>query len=90
MDASHQTEDDPFPVRRMSPAERSRWQQRVVREARAAQAAAVGELLVRAVAAPFRGVLVLASSFREALVLRDSLPSAGQRGFRSPASQPPQ
>lgn len=89
MDARKKIQD-PFAIRWMSPAERSQWQQRIVREARAAQAAAIGELLVRVVAAMFRGVSVLVSSFREALVLRDACPSAGQRRFRGLGSHRPQ
>ena len=87
MDARNRIQDEVFPIRLMSPAERSRWQQRIIREAEAAQAAAVGEMLVRAIAATFRGVRLLASSFREALVLRDALPSAGQQHFHGLAGQ---
>jgi hypothetical protein len=61
MDAPNEIQD-PFAIRRMSPAERSQWQQRVVRQARTARAAAIGELLVRVVAMMFRGVSVLVGS----------------------------
>ena len=87
MDARNRIQDEVFPIRLMLPAEKSRWQQRIIQEARTAQAAAVGEMLVRTIAATFRGVRLLVSSFREALVLRDSLPSAGQRRFHGLASR---
>jgi hypothetical protein len=88
MDARNEIQD-PFAISRMSPAERSQWQQRVIREAHTAQAAAVGELLVRVVAVMFRGVSVLVSSFRDAPVVRDaSRPRASVR-TASPACATP-
>jgi hypothetical protein len=83
MDARNEIQD-PFAISRMLPAERSQWQQRVVREARTAQAAAVGELLVRVVAVMFRGVSVLVSIFR------GRLPVGRQRRFRGLAGHRPQ
>ena len=64
-------QEDPFEVRRMLPAEWVRREQ-ILREARAARSAAMGELLVRAVAALWRGATVLAKGCREVLVWRDA------------------
>ena len=79
MNERNEYRDDPFGIRRMSPAEWSVWRERILREARAARSAAMGALLARAVAAPWRGVIVLASAVRAALAFDH---------IRTPARQP--
>ena len=54
--------------------------QRIEREARSAQAAAIGSAVIRVFAAAARGLRLLSSIVRDAFALRDSLMPARQRG----------
>src|SRR4051812_48281453 len=65
-------------IRRTSPVEFLLLTERVVREARTAQAAAIGDVVARAFAAAMRGVRLLSSTSRDALALRDTLMPARQ------------
>jgi len=53
--------------------------ERIIREARTAQAAAIGDAVVGAFVAAARGVRLLASVFHDAFALRDTLMPARQR-----------
>ena len=66
-------------IRRISPVEFLLATERIVREARTAQAAAIGDAIVRGFAAAARGARLLASVFRDAFALRDILMPARQR-----------
>ena len=65
---------------RTPPVEFFRLTQRIEREARAAQAAAVGSAVIRVFAAAARGLRLLSSIVRDAFALRDSLMPVRQRG----------
>ena len=66
-------------IRRTPPVEFLLLTERLVREARTAQAAAIGGAVVRAFAAAVRGARLLPSIFRDAFALRDTLMPARQR-----------
>jgi hypothetical protein len=70
---------DPSGICRTSPVEFLLLTERAVREARTAQAAAIGSAVVRAFAAALRGVRRLPSIFRDAFALRDTSMPARQR-----------
>ena len=72
-------EGDPPGICRTSPVEFLLLTERIVREARTAQAAAVGNAIAQAFAAAVRGAGLLASIFRDAFALRDTLMPARQR-----------
>jgi len=66
-------------IRRTSPVGFLLLTERIVREARTAQAAAIGNALVGAFATATRGVRLLASVFHDAFALRETLMPACQR-----------
>jgi hypothetical protein len=63
----------PSDIRRPSPVAFLLLTERTVREARTARATAIGDAIVEAFAAAVRGVRLLASVFRDAFALRDTL-----------------
>ena len=64
---------------RTSPVEFLLLTERIVREARTAQAVAIGAAVIRAFTAALRGARLLPSIFRDAFALRDTLMPARQR-----------
>jgi hypothetical protein len=66
-------------IRRSSPVAFLVLTERIVREARTAQAAGIGDAIVRAFAAAVCGARVPSSLFHDALGLRDTLMPARQR-----------
>ena len=73
-------EGGPSGICRIPPVEFFLLTQRIEREARAAQAAAIGGAVIRVFAAAARAVRLLSSIVRDALALRDTLMPARQRG----------
>ena len=79
MPTGHGMQGERSDIRGASPVELLLLTERIVREARTAQAAAIGDAIVRALAAAARGVRLLASVFHDAFALRDTLMPARQR-----------
>jgi hypothetical protein len=71
-------------IRRSSPAECLLLTERLTREARTAQAAAIGGAIAQAFAAAIRGVRLLSSIIYDAFALRDTLMPARQRSRPHP------
>jgi hypothetical protein len=79
MPTQHGIQDGPADTRRISPVAFLLLTERIVREARTAQAAAIGDAVAAAIVAAIRAVRLLPSVFRDAFVLRDTLMPARQR-----------
>ena len=79
MPTRHALQSERPEIRRISSTEFHVLTGRIVREARAAQAAAIGRAVVEAFAAAARGVRWLSSALHETFALRDTLMPARQR-----------
>ena len=79
MPRGYGVEGDPSGICRTSPVEFLLLTERVIREARTAQAVAMGDAIVRALAAAVRGARLLPSIVHEAFALRDILMPERQR-----------
>ena len=77
-------EGDPSGICWTSPVEFLLLTERIVRQARTAQAAAIGNAIARAFTAAARGAGLLPSIFRDAFALRDTLMPARQRSRPHP------
>jgi hypothetical protein len=80
MPRGYGVEGDRTGICRTSPVEFLLLTERIVREARSAQAVAIAGAVVRAFVAALRGVRLLPSIFRDAFALRDTSMPARQRG----------
>jgi hypothetical protein len=78
MATEHGTQD-PSDIRRASPVTRLLLTERMVRQARTARAAAIGNTVARGFAAAARGVRLLSSVACDAFALRDTLMPARRR-----------
>ncbi len=78
MPTQHGIQGDPSDIHRTSPVAFLLLSERIVREARTAQAAAIGNAVAATIAAAIRATRLLPSVFRDAFVLRDTLMPARQ------------
>src|SRR3954470_22372588 len=73
MPTHHEIQGGPSDIHRTSPVAFLLLTQRVAREARTAQAAAIGDAITGAIATAIRGLRLLPSVVHDAFVLRDML-----------------
>jgi len=88
MATAHGMQGDPSDIRRASPVALLLLTERMVREARTARAAAIGDTVVRGFAAAARGVRLLSSVACDAFALRDILMPARRRSRTHHLNQP--
>ncbi|CAN7617478.1 hypothetical protein LJR220_005706 [Bradyrhizobium sp. LjRoot220] len=79
MPTEHGMQGNPSDIRRIPPLEFLLLRERIVREARIARAAAIGDAVGRVFAAATRGVRLLSSVVHDAFALRDLLPARERR-----------
>ncbi|MET3842859.1 hypothetical protein ABIE49_004937 [Bradyrhizobium sp. OAE829] len=80
MATEHAIQGDPSDIRRASPVALLLLTERMVRQARTARAAAIGNTVARGFAAAARGVRLLSLAACDAFALRDTLMPARRRG----------
>ena len=88
MATEHGTQGDPSDIRRASPVTRLLLTERMVRQARTARAAAIGNTVARGFAAAVRAVRLLSSLACDAFALRNTLMPARRRSRTRHLNQP--